>query len=465
MVSVDGLQLPCSAVTGPSIAGVNYVLDSFAQSLSPLCAVRDSESSSIDGAAVLNAGQVGSTSPYCDYEIAFAPKRAPQAPSLFLRCHANPGCDDEATTEAASESLPGDPSSTASTEGDDDWWRGATSGIGASSPSVGVAAGASMTAQRFVGPPGLPHRPSRVIPPRSSVSVAGAPLRARPPPPTIKPSQAEIPLWDAADPMALVDIAPVEGRRQGAELMAMLGVAQAFPPRPLCRSEGAPGRLVNGDYEGRGLRVSGSAPGLQPRWQYPGNTGTAGATAVPGRALKSPPRFANPGFPAAGCSGLAVSASGPVPSLRADHLVGLGCGLCTHASQAAAVNKAARQAFGQELVDVRDGPLGGFIVWLRCPMGKEMLADQSVLDLLERQLWCSLGDEIMNIDRHNAVLDATGSTSTSLTMWFLQDGSEARGRNFCWDFARRGVCPRGSHCRWLHSSLRTRPVDIELTTV
>lgn len=221
--------------------------------------------------------------------------------------------------------------------------------------------------------------------------------------------------------------------------MAMLGVAQALPPGGAARRQP---EVYGGPSDG-GLGCShlsalGGAPGLQVLSPYVGS----------GKAPSTLP---------AACPGLSP------PSSRPDLLMELGGGQLSHATLTAAVNEAARQSFGQELADVRDGPSGGFIVWLSGPRAKEVRADQAVLALFERQLWRKLGNEIMKFDRRNAAFDAVGSTSTLLTMWLLQDGADTQ--DLCWEFARRGDCPRGTRCRWLHASPPTRPVDIEVTTV
>lgn len=142
------------------------------------------------------------------------------------------------------------------------------------------------------------------------------------------------------------------------------------------------------------------------------------------------------------------------------------------ATNAAAIREAARRAFGAGVADItrccsHDGNRG-YTVQLRGGCASELRRDaRVVLDAFARTLWPLLDREIVALEHYvDGVRVNGGGTglsvpcwpmTTRLTMRELIDTGDA-----CWDFSRRGICPRGARCRWKHVPMQTRATDIEV---
>lgn len=254
----------------------------------------------------------------------------------------------------------------------------------------------------------------------------------------------------------LVDLDPAEGKRRGGELLSMLfekpgrGASRADAPPPGVQA--APGGP---------LRAPGPPPGLR---QGPGAVASAAAA-----AQSATPRAPSAQAPAA-------------PERR---------GATRQAAQAGAIYEAARRAFGMGSVDVVPTASGGFAVWLYGGAGsgaEEARTQQAALHAFGRALWPLLGPEAVCIewrgghsvtdgagcDGHlgappgsfceggaGAASAACGVGAPRLTIWCLCEDEEY-SEDLCWDFTRRGACPRGNRCQWLHVPPPTYPVDVEV---
>lgn len=230
-----------------------------------------------------------------------------------------------------------------------------------------------------------------------------------------------------ADPSdCLVDLDPEEGRRRGAEILALL----MERPSAAEASMGASSVPL-----GVGAPPALPPPG-QPRvrgWQPPLSTAPLGD----GENSSEPQSSLSCNAPPAGGSAQTIFAA-----------------LC----------EAACRAFGVGTADVVSSASGGFVVWL-CgwPAAELQRSQQAVLEAFGQALWPLLGQDVVGVEQQRGAARPGGLTSgPRLTVWCLCEEARKYEQSFCWQFVRHGMCPRGSLCRWLHTMPPSYPIDIEV---
>jgi len=125
-----------------------------------------------------------------------------------------------------------------------------------------------------------------------------------------------------------------------------------------------------------------------------------------------------------------------------------------------AVREAAHRAFGFGSAEVTIGEARGrassaYIIRLHSSPASEVAGlPRAKLDAFGRTLRASLGRDVVSFEQ-NACGDKSGASSHMRIMLRNQ------GQDACWDFARRGMCPRGGHCTWPH---KAETVFIEITS-
>lgn len=347
--------------------------------------------------------------------------------------------------------------------------------------------------------PAPPSAPPPPPPPKAAAArtPTRGPAQQPPSPPAAAPpaeeqrtpgrGAAQSSPWEAASPeeeaaRQLVDLDPAEGKRRGGELLSMLsenpggGPADAAPPpaRMLGYRAGSSPMPVTVMSNAFGGRCGPLSTGLSTTMAPGAPGGGLGGCAHPAAAM--------------------VDRRPPPKSRRPLHMV--------------AVREAARRIFGPVGADVSATASGGYAVWLYGPAltaaaaaaagsgatdGEEArwAVQQAALDAMCRMLWPILGAEAVysewrcaGADEPSAVgvgTDATrmgsraalglGSGDASLrdprrrgpprlTIWCMSEDEEFD--DICWDFARRGACPRGGRCQWLHQPPPTYPLDLEV---
>mmetsp|Transcript_95740 Transcript_95740/g.309084 ORF Transcript_95740/g.309084 Transcript_95740/m.309084 type:complete len:386 (+) Transcript_95740:86-1243(+) len=235
----------------------------------------------------------------------------------------------------------------------------------------------------------------------------------------------------------LVDLDPEEGHRRGAELMQLL------MQKPGAATDSGPRSVA-------GASAAGAQPGLSP----------ACLSEARGSAKLSQPPQAALGLP--GCH-WALPPAEPMSSACLSV-----CGEAQTA-YAAAVSEAATRAFGSSAVDVASSASGGFVIWLRgWPAAELQNNERAVLAALNQALCPLLGPDVVGVEPRTAT--ATGArlsgvasavAGTRLTIWHLR-GEAEYAQNYCWQYVRQGICPRGGYCRWLHAVPPSYPIDIEV---
>jgi hypothetical protein len=109
----------------------------------------------------------------------------------------------------------------------------------------------------------------------------------------------------------------------------------------------------------------------------------------------------------------------------------------------AAIQQAAYDAFGSLLKEVTMDEHGVYFIMLHS--GLRHYDEVPVLTVLSRALWPLLGREVSSLEPAVAI-----DRHPRLVMRIVGDGNE--DSQFCWEFATTGACPRGSRCRWEHTS-------------
>jgi len=281
------------------------------------------------------------------------------------------------------------------------------------------------------------------------------------------------PFWDEQkdEEDHLIDLDPAEGKRRGGELMSMLFEKPGGGPPDAA------------------LPITRSTCGLLPPRGPPAHVGQAwGSSIVP----SLPVAFAGSiRGAAAGVAFAPPAGSSEQRCSRGDGPVGVRQPVIS----TAAVCEAARRAFGPDAVNVTRTPSGGFGIELlgagaavaaAAAAGRieeRRMAHQLTLDALGRALWPLLGQEAVGMEWRSGLGASTSAEEASqsvsgsghdiqgcsmsagsslrLTIWCLSEDDDYT-EDLCWDFARRGACPRGGRCQWLHVLPHTYPVDLEV---
>lgn len=239
---------------------------------------------------------------------------------------------------------------------------------------------------------------------------------------------ADSALADAGDPEAtgLVDLDPAEGRRRGDVLLSMLAEKPAEDAAP------QPAKTPLRSLARNSVPFDGTGAAAHASWAL-GQHQTASA---------------------ASCStGLYQPASTAFCS------TGPGACMVTRTLRAATVWEAASRAFGCELAGV-EATQTGFAVWLT----QRRHDQEALVDALTCALWPLVSLDVIGMERQ---VSSTGPGTrpcgrSGLTVWCLSEAAGQQG--FCWDFARRGCCPRSFRCRWLHAVPPSHAVRIELVS-
>lgn len=121
------------------------------------------------------------------------------------------------------------------------------------------------------------------------------------------------------------------------------------------------------------------------------------------------------------------------------------------ASRSASVHQAAHHTFGHSLAEISVNPASnsdttGYVIRLNKPAAAESCGlPRAMLDNFTNSLRRSLGRDVVSFEQRASGAHSGSSSSMRFTL-------RSNGENACWDFARRGVCPRGSSCTWVHSA-------------
>lgn len=248
-------------------------------------------------------------------------------------------------------------------------------------------------------PPGLERGAGTGAHKREAVSVPYSP-----PMPTANP--------DAAD--EFIELDPNEGRRRGELLFAMLK-----PNEHEVSVAAAPLPPVRRDFR------------LQPHCMPASNS------AAPHWHRSLPDTF-QPGAASWGCQpGQSDHYAAPSPS--AGNAYG------------DSVRQAAHLAFGDALAEVMTGTASAqcssaYVVRIYDGTDSDRRAQ---VDALGRELRGILGSEVVGFEQR--VSAGTSFDSACRSSGVLRIKLRSHGDGACWDFARRGCCPRGAHCMWTHN--------------
>jgi len=237
-----------------------------------------------------------------------------------------------------------------------------------------------------------------------------------------------MPKWKPLPEEGLVDLDPVEGRRRGAEIMAILRPVHA-KIRPLMDDRA---KHANREHvEACDSNNTSSAPFLACydedeviAWSLPAPLDQSYVS----QDLR-----------------LATSQSWPRKFWS-------GCDPWLD-TVCAAIHEAARFAYGSYFVGLQNSVGRRVAVCLRD--GSKQWDACAVLDSLSRALCPLLGDQVVAIDSNVTSLRAF------LTLELSCEGENDRN-NYCWEFVKYGTCSRGDRCRWKHAAQATRLVDIEI---
>jgi len=248
-----------------------------------------------------------------------------------------------------------------------------------------------------------------------------------------------------AEAQAFVELDAKEGKRRGGELLAMLKEEPCLPAHQLGHS-GVQDSTSCG-------RISADADRSRATVAQQHGSHNHGMSWMAGGYL--------------GCSGSAENAlavsevyyEGPYVEEDASQAM-------QAAANAAAIREAARRAFGAGVADItgccsHEGTRG-YTVQLRGGCASELRRDaRVVLDAFARALWPLLDREIVALEHYvDGIRVNGGSTGASVPCWPITTRLTMRHligtSDACWDFSRRGVCPRGVQCRWKHVPMQTR---------
>jgi len=229
--------------------------------------------------------------------------------------------------------------------------------------------------------------------------------------------------WGEEPGSGLVDLDPAEGRRRGKELLALL-------------LERAP----SSESAESGAGKAGTSPPSLPRLPLrppaaPEKAGGAAADAFSGAC--SPPSSACWASPAAVASSIFCG----------QHFCG--------------VSEAASRVFGSDLAEVAPRSSGCALL-LRGFAGWELRrGGRAQLDAFACALWPLLAPEAVSMQSKPA---SEAGSSAWLSLWCL-DRTASCAQRICWDYVRRGACPRIGRCRWLHAAPPTYCISIELKPI
>lgn len=229
-----------------------------------------------------------------------------------------------------------------------------------------------------------------------------------PPPSLMLPQELE----------GIVDIDPDEGRRRGAELMAMLMSEDPAPTHD-------------------------TAPKSEPCF----------VPSCPVRSMPMPegrpPSHARASEKPAATS-LTSAAPLFVPSWATERQQSFDL-------HSASIIKAARDAFGDDLSEVEGDAEDGFTIRLCSDRCSRRWEPNAALNRLHRCLWPLLDPDAI------ALVPTTIPKRSWLSLHVMSPSEMQRMKTYCcWDFARSGMCRRGTTCRWPHTQPMLKTIDIEV---
>jgi len=329
----------------------------------------------------------------------------------------------------------------------------------------------------------------------------------QPPKQPPKPAQqmAEPPPLAPGYEATLVDVDPAEGKRRGSELLQMLLEKPQNAPADIAPPVTQSTSLGQGRWPTAARRGLAANSATMPGVGGAPVMGAAVASAATGLTEWTPGVLSNAAMTSMAFGGPAAT----VPVTTATNTTNDGCISQAEKEQGIndAVCEAARRAFGPGAAEVSQTANGGYAVWLYRHSGysaDDAQSQQVALEALGRSLWPMLqsqgaymewrstpsaadegaSDHLMHsglLGLHSAggatgggglassglhSMPSLGGTAgaggpSRLTIWCLVEEGEY-AEQLCWDFVRRGACPRGSRCQWMHAPPPTYPIDVEV---